>query len=237
MKKKCLLAIIAAILMVVTPGCASGKQEEKAMEEYRAGLLHEMQALHVTIDSSDISSTDTDPRYTSAVELDGTDQMISVDALQNLICAYEVVNGKLLDSSAEDMAALYNEKNETVEEDFDNICRWMADTRRYLTAWDYGVFCEGVYELYSETQGSAWKGKDFSEMTAEEKYQLALWGLEKEHYSEEWIREIIDSGVGIDPDESSEGISDSDTALRHRYFYVRFLYNLGRITRDGEIIK
>lgn len=207
------------------------------MEEYRTGLLQKMKVMGVTIDASDSGPTENDPRYTSAVKLDGTDQMISVDALQNLIYAYEVVNEKQIESSAEDMAALYDEENETVEEDFDRLYRWMADTRRYLTAWDYSIFCEGVYELYRETEGSAYAGRDFSQLTAEEKYQLALWGLEKDHYSEDWIKEIIDSGVGIDSRETSESISDTDTALRHRYFYVRFLYNLGRITRDGEIIE
>jgi hypothetical protein len=237
MKKKYLLVIMTAILMVMMSGCESGNQEEHAMEEYRSGILKEMQVLGVTVDASDIDAAENDPRYTSAVKLDSTDQMISVDALQNLIYAYEVVNGEQIDSSAKDMAALYNEKNETIEEDFNRLYRWMGDTRRYLTAWDYGVFCEGVYELYSETEGSAFAGRDFSELTAEEKYQLALWGLEKDHYSEDWINEIISSGAGIDPNETSESISDTDTALRHRYFYVRFLYNLGRITRDGEIIK
>ncbi len=236
MRKKFLPMIMAAILMVVLSGCTAENQEEQALEEYRSDILKTMQVLGVTIDAADSGVAEDDPRYTSAVKLDGTDQMISVDALQNLICAYEVVNGEQIDSSAEDMAALYDEENETVEEDFDRLCSWMADSQRYLTAWDYSIFCEAVYELYLETEGSAYAEKDFSQLTAEEKYQLALWGLEKDHYAEDWIQEIIDSGVGIDPQETSESISDTDTALRHRYFYVRFLYNLGRITRDGEII-
>ena len=156
------------------------------------------------------------PWITERVQVPGTDWQVSLYELKVIIYIYELKTGDDLPLTAEDIVELYSVPNEEKQAALDHLAMWYVRKGGGDEKSEFFAFVSGSYRLYQETYGKPFVDKERIMMNAEEEYELAQWGFEHIDYN------LIEKTIN-DPD------ADYVSKL-----YVRYLYGLGLIDRNGK---
>lgn len=171
-KKRVLIISLCAIVCVIAIGaCIRIGTAKNSRREFQMEFVQDLRRIGL------IATEDMPPEaMVSTVNLE-RDIVLNLDSLKIHLDVYYMYHDSDKKLTADEVIALYSEDNEYALQEFNAFCKWhmgegIGKELTYYYAMEVG------YYLYQEKTGEKFNGKEYKEITAEDRRELEPWVLE-----------------------------------------------------------
>ena len=199
-------------------GCKTEEVNVNEEDEIKTEYHDDVKTLTILIDKTEEDI----PSDLETIDIPGTDYAIDVDRLNYIVDVYETFEKKDINLTPEDIIELWSSPMGERKNTFDQLFRWWI-TAGASDEKSYMFFVRRANDLYKSKNGKRLIEKDdIREFTSSDMRKVVEWGIENIDY------ELIDEIVEREKEQAGE---------TYDFFYYRFLYEIGLVTKDGKPVE